>query len=34
MSFSVTSPQTLSIRRQLRAAVNGRVVTADNTDYD
>jgi FAD binding domain len=34
MSFSVTSPQTLSIRRQLRAAVNGRVVTADNADYD
>ena len=34
MSFSRTSPQTLSIRRQLRAAVNGRVVTADNADYD
>ena len=34
MSFSSASPETLSIRRQLRAAVNGRVVTADNADYD
>ena len=34
MSFSRTSPQTLSIRRQLRAAVDGRVVTADDADYD
>jgi len=34
MSFSLTSPQTLSIRRQLRAAVDGRVVTTDDADYD
>jgi FAD/FMN-containing dehydrogenase len=34
MSFSLTSPETLSTRRQLRAAVNGRVVTADDADYD
>jgi len=34
MSLSPASPQTLSIRRQLRAAVNGRVVTADDAGYD
>ena len=34
MSLSSTSPETLSIRRQLRAAVDGRVVTADDADYD
>jgi FAD/FMN-containing dehydrogenase len=34
MSFSSASPETLSIRRQLRAAVNGRVVTADDAGYD
>jgi FAD/FMN-containing dehydrogenase len=34
MSRSSTSPETLSIRRQLRAAVDGRVVTADDGDYD
>ena len=34
MSLSPTSPETLSIRRQLRAAVNGRVVTAEDADYD
>src|SRR5919107_3081233 len=34
MSFSPVSPETLSIRRQLRAAVDGRVVTADDADYD
>jgi hypothetical protein len=34
MSFSSVSSETLSIRRQLRAAVDGRVVTADDADYD
>jgi FAD/FMN-containing dehydrogenase len=34
MSRSSASPETLSIRRQLRAAVDGRVVTADDADYD
>ena len=34
MSLSSASHETLSIRRQLRAAVDGRVVTADDTDYD
>jgi FAD/FMN-containing dehydrogenase len=34
MSFSTASPEPLSIRRQLRAAVNGRVVTADDAGYD
>ena len=34
MSPSPTSPETLSIRRQLRATVDGRVVTADDASYD
>ena len=34
MSFSTASPETLSIRRQLRAAVNGQVVTANDAGYD
>jgi FAD/FMN-containing dehydrogenase len=34
MSRSSVSPETLSMRRQLRAAVDGRVVTADDADYD
>ena len=34
MSLSHASPETLSIRRQLRAAVDGRVVTADDAGYD
>jgi FAD/FMN-containing dehydrogenase len=34
MSPSPASPETLSIRRQLRATVDGRVVTADDASYD
>jgi FAD/FMN-containing dehydrogenase len=34
MSFSLASPETLSIGRQLRAAVSGRVLIADDADYD
>ena len=34
MSHAPVSPETLSIRRQLRAAVNGRVVTAGDAGYD
>jgi FAD binding domain len=34
MPFSPAGPQSLSIRRRLRAAVDGRVVTADDADYD
>ena len=34
MSLSHASSETLSIRRQLRAAVDGRVVTADDAGYD
>ena len=34
MSFSTASPKAQAIRRQLGAAVNGRVVTADDADYD
>src|SRR5215211_1994158 len=34
MSLSPASPETRSIRRQLRATVDGRVVTADDASYD
>jgi FAD/FMN-containing dehydrogenase len=34
MSLSPASPGTRSIRRQLRAAVDGRVVTVDDAGYD
>jgi hypothetical protein len=34
MPFSPAGPESLSIRRRLRAAVDGRVATADDADYD